>query len=469
MNSIARIVVVTIMSAGCLLLHATVETAMFQAQIDAIAESGGGRVVVPAGVHRVGGLIMRSNVELHLEEDAELNAMTGLVNYKQVELPYSEGVWSAIVMGIGVTNIAITGPGVINGRGGAWPEPTEEDFKRGNQEGLRPRGIFLADAKGIRLSDFTLKDAACWGIVLKACDGVVAKRVKIDSHANWNNDGFDIEAKNVLVEDCEADTGDDAFVIKSNDPNFACENIVFRNCAARGQANGFKIGTATHGIVRNVRYENIRCDVGRRICTKLEDGTPMKLLKFHYRCDITERYPTGCQLNALAFECVDGGAVEDIVVNGLQIVDGVRAPFFIRSDRRKIGVHSVKTRPNTLNRLRNIRIENVRGRVMGPYASAIVGVDGFSVQDVVLKNVDLVVAGAGKEASRKAMETPFPYKFDCYPSPDIYYPHIFPAYGLYVDRADGVRLENVRFRLEDDTVDVRPAVSGTFEGIWPGM
>ena len=436
------------------------ETARWQMAIDLAASKGGGRVTVPTGVHRVGGLLLRSNVELHLEEGAEFNAVTGLENYHLVELPFSEGVWSAVVMGIGVTNVAITGKGVINGRGGMWREPTEEDFKRGRQEGLRPRGIFLSDAKCVRLSDFTLKDAACWGVVLKASEDVVARRVKIDSHANWNNDGFDIEARNVLIEDCEADTGDDAFVIKSNDPKFVCENIVFRRCTARGQANAFKIGTATHGIVRNVRYEDIRCDVGRRICTKLEDGTPMRLLSFHYTCHVTERYPTGCMLCGLAFECVDGGCVEDIAVDGMELADGVREPIFIRSDLRQVGMHSVRTKPNNLNRLCNIRISNVRGKTMGPYASAIVGVDGFRIENVVLKDVDIMVTGAGEAASRKALETPVPYKFDCYPTPDIFWPHIFPAYGLYVDRADNVRLENVRFRLAEDTVDARPECAG---------
>ena len=438
----------------------SLETAKWPAAIDAVAEKGGGRVVVTKGVHRVGGLLMRSNVELHLEEGAELNALTGLENYHLVERPYSEGIWSAVVMGVGVTNVAITGKGVINGRGGTWPEPTREDFERGCQEGLRPRGIFFTEAKDIRLEDFTLKDSACWGIVIKACDGLVAKRVKIDSHANWNNDGFDIEAKNVLIEDCEADTGDDPFCLKSNDPNFVCENIVFRRCTARGQANAFKIGTATHGLVRNVRYEDIRCDVGRRIAMKLEDGTPFKTLSFHYQCKITPRYPTGCMLCGLAFECVDGGAVEDIVVDGMEIVDGVCEPIFIRSDLRKVGRHSVKIKPNTLNRLRNIRISNVRGKAMGPYASAIVGVDGFRIENVVLKDIDITVTGAGEEASRKALETPVPYKFDAYPTPDIFWPHIFPAYGLYVDRADNVRLENVRFRLADGTKDLRPEFAG---------
>ena len=431
------------------------ETAVWQEAIDCAAAAGGGVVIVPAGEHIVGGLELRSNVELRFEKGAVLKALPGLENYRTVKLLHSEGDWSAVVMGLGITNAAITGEGVIFGQGGKWPEPTKEDFMRGNQEGLRPRGIFFNDSKNVRLEGFTLKDAACWGVVLKECDGVVVRRVKVDSHANWNNDGFDIESKNVLIEDCEADTGDDSFVIKSGNPNFKCENIVFRRCTARGQANGFKIGTATHGIVRNVRYANISCGVGRRVCTKLTDGTPMKLLKFHRRCDIDARNPTGCMLSALSFACVDGGIVEDVVVEGLELLGGVRQPIYIRADFRKVGMQSEKIMPSKWNILRSIDISNIRGQAMGPYASAIIGVEGFHVENVRLRNVDVTVEGAGEKESLAAIETPVPSPSSSYPTPDAFYPHIFPAYGLYIAHADGVTLDNVCFRLKDGTCDLR--------------
>ena len=98
------------------------ETAKWQAEIDRASASGGGVVSVPAGVHRVGGLELRSNVELRLEKGAVLEALYGLENYRVVKLPYSEGDWSAIVMGLNVTNAAVTGDGTIDGRGaqGVW-------------------------------------------------------------------------------------------------------------------------------------------------------------------------------------------------------------------------------------------------------------------------------------------------------------------------------------------------------------
>lgn len=225
------------------------ETAQWQQAIDAAAAKGGGRVTIPAGRHLVGQLDLRSNVEIHLAEGSVLEGLPGLKHYRVVELPFSEGTWSAILFAQNVTNVSVTGTGEIFGNGTAWKIP---EGYGGNQEGLRARGLFFADSKGIRIEGFTLRDAACWGIVLKRCEGVTARRVTVDSHANANNDGFDVEAKDVLIEDCVVDAGDDAYCVKSNDPGFTVENVVVRRCVARSHSNGFKIGTATHGTVRNV-------------------------------------------------------------------------------------------------------------------------------------------------------------------------------------------------------------------------
>ena len=170
------------------------ETASLRRRIDEVAAQGGGRVVIGTGVHSTGQLDLRSNIDLHLERGAVLKGLPGLANYRVTAFPYSEGTWSAIVFAYGVTNVSVTGEGVIDGDGTAWPQP-----QGGDNEGLRARGLFFGDSKGVRLEDFTLRDSACWGCVFKCCDDVVVRRVKIDSHANANNDGFDIEAKNVAL------------------------------------------------------------------------------------------------------------------------------------------------------------------------------------------------------------------------------------------------------------------------------
>lgn len=436
------------------------ETDRWQAEIDRVAAAGGGRVTIPAGRHLVGQLDLKSGVELHLEKGAVLEAAYGLENYRVVTLPYSEGTWSAIIMGLNVTNVAVTGEGTIDGQGPKWP-PTPKGFK-GCHESLRPRGLFFAYSKDIRLEGYTLRNTACWGQVFKNCDGVTARNITVFNHGNMNNDGFDIEAKNVLIENCVLDTNDDQFCIKSNDPDFTVENVTIRDCIARGQASAFKIGTATRGVVRHVRVSNLRCEPTQGIFNRYADGTPCDFLYHLTVYQRPENYPYGFGLIGIAIECVDGGCVEDVVVDGVEFVDGFKIPIFVRADNRKHHHEDDGLRRGGHNVLRNVTIRNVKGYAMGPVASSITGVKDFRVKDVRLENIDIVQPGAGEVASKLAMAEPLPYQENRYPTPDIFYPGILPAYGLYIDHADGVTLSNVTFRIQKEgPVDLRPAVVRT--------
>mgnify|MGYP003297418542 CR=1 FL=1 len=90
-------------------------TAAIQKAIDAAAEAGGGRVVVPAAEkpYMSYTLYLKSNVELHLEKDAVLEGSPRTNDYPGVELPCSEGRWMAVVMAVGATNVAVTGEGEL--------------------------------------------------------------------------------------------------------------------------------------------------------------------------------------------------------------------------------------------------------------------------------------------------------------------------------------------------------------------
>lgn len=454
MVKIVAMTVLLAMTAG-----AAEETDQWQAAIDRAAAAGGGRVTIPAGRHEVGQLELKNGVELHLEDGAVLEGLVGLEHYRLIDLPYSEGAWSAVVLGIGVTNVAITGKGEIFGNGPKW-DPAPKGF-HGSREGRRARGVFFAFSKGLRFEDWKLNNAACWGVVLKNCEDVLIRNVSIWGHGNMNNDGFDIEAKNVRVENCEADTGDDCFCVKSNDPDFIVENVVFSNCTARGQANCYKIGTATRGIVRNVRFENCRCDAPRGIFTEYASGKKPPY-PFHYTVfSRPEHYPYGFSLTGVSIECVDGALVENVVVDGFEMVDAVKIPIFVRADLRQH--HNVYDgfRRGVHNKLRNVTLKNIRGYAMGPQPSIISGVEGFRVENVRLENIDIFMPGAGEIASKKALSEPFPYRQDCYPSPDIFHPHLLPAYGLVVDHADNVTMENVNFRLLPGPCDKRPAIFNT--------
>ena len=90
--------------------------------------------------------------------------------------------------------------------------------------------------------------------------------VKINSHGP-NNDGCDPEScKDVLIEDCIFDTGDDCIAIKSGRDNdgrrvgVPSENIIVRNSTMKDGHGGVVMGSEISGGVRNVFVENCKMD-----------------------------------------------------------------------------------------------------------------------------------------------------------------------------------------------------------------
>jgi len=423
-------------------------TARWQAEIDAAEARGGGTVVVPAGRHLVGELELKSNVRLHLERNAVLEGAVGIENYRNRMLPYSEGTWSAVVSAIGATNVSVTGEGEIFGNGAAWNPKRGALDAMGCKEGLRPRGLFFADCRGVNLENFVLRDAACWGVVFKRCDGVAARGIKIDSCANRNNDGFDIEAKNAVIEDCDVNCGDDALCIKSNDPGYVVENVVVRGTVARTHCNAIKIGTATHGTVRNIRFENILVEAPRRV---YRDYAPMpEDLLNAPEVDGAPDYLAGAGICAIAIECVDGGTVEDITVDGVEM-SGCKVPIFVRGGSRTNRACAIP--PGKAHVLRRIAVRNVRGRAESRIPSSITGVAGCRPSDILLQNIKIECVG--EDSDDREISEPNSSMDGKYPEATMFGHLRLPVYGLYVAYADGVTFDNVVFSLRRGTTDVR--------------
>ena len=425
---------------------------MIQARIGAASAAGGGRVVVPAGRHLVGQIDLKSNVELHLEKGAVLEGKVGLANYRVTELPYSEGTWSAIISAIGVTNVAVTGEGEIFGNGTAWPQP--EDYG-GNQEGRRPRGLFFADCKGVRLADFKLRDAACWGVVLKCCEDVDIRRLAIDNHANANNDGIDVEAKNVVIADCDIDAGDDAVCLKSNTPDFVVENVLVTNVTARSHCNALKLGTASHGTMRNILFVDCRTESPRRDFIDRRFGRNRRW--YEEDPGRVKHYPGGVHGEAagsssIVVENVDGGTVEDITYRNIS-VHGSRAPIFVRAGTRT--GRSCGTPPSDNYVFRNITIENVTGEAMSAVASSVTGVPGCRITNVTLRNVNIVTRGGGENEVERTR--PVPEVAGKYPDAHMF-GCMLTAFGLYARHVDNLIMEDVRFTLREGDVDRREAI-----------
>ena len=256
------------------------------AEISRAAEAGGGKVVVPAGEWECGPIHLKSNVELHFEDGADVLFTDDLEKYLPAVPTSWEGVeclnYSPLVYAYGCTNVAITGKGTFApkmdfwrkwfGRGKGHMEATrrlydwcsflapleERDLTKIPESNVRPHLIQFNRCANVKLEGFRIRESPFWTIHLFLCDGVTARDLDVYAHGH-NNDGIDIEmTRNVLVENCRFDQGDDAIVIKSGRNQDAwrlatpSENIEVRNCTVVNGHVLLGVGSEMSGGVRNV-------------------------------------------------------------------------------------------------------------------------------------------------------------------------------------------------------------------------
>jgi unsaturated rhamnogalacturonyl hydrolase len=105
-----------------------------------------------------------------------------------------------------------------------------------------------------------------WEIHPVLSTNVTVRGVRISSHGP-NNDGCDPEcSRDVLIENCVFDTGDDCIAIKSGRNadgrrvNVPSENIIVRGCTMKDGHGGVVVGSEVSGGVRNVFAENCKMD-----------------------------------------------------------------------------------------------------------------------------------------------------------------------------------------------------------------
>jgi polygalacturonase len=257
--------------------------------IDNCSAEGGGTVLVPSGKFFVKGpVVLKSNVNFHISEGAEMFFSADEKDYLPAVLTRWEGTevfnYSPLIYAYNVKNIAITGKGILNGQGSkniaTWKPRQKADqqslrkmgtevkplYERvfGDGHLLRPAFIEPVSCSNVLIEDVKIIDATFWVIHPLCCENVTVRGVRVESF-NDNNDGCDPEScLNVLIEDCQFQTGDDAIAIKSGRDNDAwrvgqpTENVIIRNCYFNSKINGLCIGSEISGGVRNVYVENVK-------------------------------------------------------------------------------------------------------------------------------------------------------------------------------------------------------------------
>ncbi len=356
--------------------------------INACNAAGGGRVVVPAGEWVTGAVHLKSNVNLYLAKGSVLRFSTDPAAYLPVVQTRWEGIecmnYSPFIYAWEQENIAVTGEGTLDGAADwqnwwGWTTRGEDkkskasiDVARLNQlseqgvpvaqrvfgagSHLRPSFFQPYRCKNVMIEGVTIVRSPMWEVTPVLCTNVIVRNVKISSHGP-NNDGCDPDScRDVLIEDCVFDTGDDCIAIKSgrNDDGrrvgVAAENHIIRGCEMKDGHGGVVIGSEIAGGCRNVFVENCKMD-----SPNLDRGLRFKS-------------------NARR-----GGLVENIYMRNVQI--GRVAEAILTVDHQYEEGSKGEHQPI----VRNVVIENVTSKT-SPRVMWIAGIPKGTIDNILFKN-----------------------------------------------------------------------------------
>ena len=255
----------------------TLQTDGIQAAIDACFQSGGGEVIIPEGTYLTGDIRLRSNITLHLLENAKIvgsrnpldyfnhrndeieplkkeqitdklinngttmsaavpkniSALKGTPEFeKWFPNPWLKKIpsnrWmNAIIRAIDAENVKIIGEkgSVIDGAN--CYDPLGEGYCRG------PHAITFFGCKNICFEGYSVKDSANWAHNILYCDNVEFKNITIEA----GHDGIDVSGcRNVNITGCRIYTGDDSIA------GFANTNVFISECELNSSCSTFRFG-----------------------------------------------------------------------------------------------------------------------------------------------------------------------------------------------------------------------------------
>ena len=445
----------------------TLDTHAINKAIEAAAAAGGGTVNFPAGTYLSVSIRLRSNITLQLNHGATILAADPVPGKVEYDLPepnewdmyqdFGHSHWqNSLIWGIGLENVGIVGPGLINGRGltrrsprarrvnqpgdrpvtlggetGARPQsPLGEDDDPKVMNGLGNKAISLKLTRNVLLRDFSISNGGHFALLATGVDNLTIDNVKVDT----NRDGFDIDAsRNVRISNCSVNSpNDDAIVLKSSYAlGFAraTENVTITNCLV----SGYDIGSLLDGTFkRNVKEAPDRDGPTGRIKFGTESNGGFK--------NITISNVVFDHCRGLALETVDGGLLEDVTITNIIMRDVTNSPLFMRLGKRMRGPAGTP-----VGQLRRVNISNIIAyNADARYASIIAGIPNHHIEDVKLSNIRIFYRGGGK----RELDLQPPERETNYPEPSMF--GELPAYGFFIRHAKGISLSNVEIGYLSD-------------------
>ncbi len=411
----------------------TPDTEAIQQAIDKCAEAGGGTVIFPSGTWLSGTIFLKSNVSVYLENGAVWQAVNDIEGFPYIDPKImsreNRQPRRAMVYGCQLQNIKIYGEGTFYG-GGDYDIFNVEKNPHEDKNYFRPFGIYLEDCSDITVEGITMKASGFWMQRYFYCDNIRLSNLNIYNHSNKNNDGIDLDGcHNVTIDNCLIDASDDALVLKSEGLR-TCEDIVIINCVLSSHATPLKCGTGSLGGFKRIAISNIVI-------------RPSKSKEMNHPLNAWGG------LSGIDLLCVDGGVMEDIVINNV-VMDSVETPIFIKLGNRHSGWDGKSE--TTPGRISNIKISNVIARESGAISSAITGYPGNYVENVQISDVYISVRGSDNPAdtTTNVRENAGGYPFNRMFGSNL------PSYGFYVRHAKNISFDNVEMAVEN--TEVRPAM-----------
>jgi polygalacturonase len=338
-------------------------TEAFEKAFAALAQRGGGKLIVPPGIWVTGPIKMASRTDLHVERGALIKFSGDFKLYPLtvIDLKGEKEVDSVSpIMGENLENVSITGDGILDGGGDAWrpvkkSKLLEEEWRsllktggmlneRGDTwypsrevmtgekivEGLRKQGsvkiedlepvhqylrpkmLRLIGCKKVLLQGVTFQNPPNWTMNPVLCDDVSILNVQVrNSPIAQNSDALDLEScRHAVIRDCIFDAGDDGICIKSGKDaagrriGVPTEDVLVEGCTVYHAHGGFTIGSEMSGGVRDMRVRNctfIGTDVGLRFKSTRGRGGVVE------RIDISNIRMVGITGDAINFNLYYGG------------------------------------------------------------------------------------------------------------------------------------------------------------------
>ncbi len=405
----------------------TSNTKAIAAAIEDAAVSGG-RVNVPDGIWLTGPIVLKSGVELHLEDNALLLFDKNQEEYPLIVTDY-EGIRRirtvSQITADHAEDVAITGGGIINGNGHLWRpvkqfKMTERQWKKlleksdyvieskeggiwvpsksiydGRAEGevfpdtceteeaslekaapyydfYRPVMVSLRHCKRVLLEGVRLQNSAAWNVHPYFCEDLTVRGLSINNpYYAQNGDGIDVEScDRVHIHHCDFQTGDDGICLKSGKDREArklkkaCENVLVHDCKVGQSHGGFVIGSEMSRGIRNVLVKN---------CIFIDS-------------DVGVRFKSAMGR---------GGVVEEIYLENIEMVNIKEQPVILTMDY----VHNLmdqyddvvqSTDPEDIPEFRQIYFSNCHCVGSGSPVK-VKALDGFpdSIHDVYFRDCDL--------------------------------------------------------------------------------